>query len=165
MSNERYQWIKGDDLGSVEVKTDYVEPFIVFESGRRCSDQVINEFMIPILVDEDILPLKNIDAAIKKLPKKKPISKKKFVAKPIPKSDLDSPIIPLLAKSKKAKTKLNTRLSLELPSKEFISVLQDSWDEDVVDILSKYIVDQIKDPKEFLTNKVKVSLTEWFHKK
>jgi len=170
MSNERYQWIKGDDLGSVEVKTDYIEPFLVFESGRRCSDKVINEFMIPILVDEDILPLKNIETAVKALPKKKP-------RKPAPPSsqkkskgpkggiEVSSPIIPLLDKAKKTDTKLNIRLSLKLPSKEFLSVLQDSWDEDVLDLLSKHLYNEIKNPKEFLTSKIKASLSEWFHKK
>ena len=174
MSEEktRYQWIKGEDLGCVETVTDNSTDFWVFESGRRCNHKLLDEFMIPIFDDNDILPLSTIDEEVKKIknkPKKKRPQVKKIVPKSQPKSTQkkvgDSPIIALLEKAKVTKTKLNTRIEMDLPSKNFIEVLQDSWDEDIIDILSKHIVSKIEDPKEFLSQKIKVSLKDWFSKK
>ena len=173
MSDEktRYQWIKGDDLGSVETVTDNSTDFWVFESGRRCNHKLLDEFMIPIFDEADILPLATIEKEVKKLkdkPKKKrPQVVKKITSKPksTPIKKVDSPIIALLEKAKVSKTKLNTRIEMDLPSKNFIEVLQDSWDEDVIDILSKHIVSKIEDPKKFLSEKIKISLKDWFSKK
>jgi len=169
MSDEktRYQWIKGDDLGSVETVTDNSTDFWVFESGRRCNHKLLDEFMIPIFTDTDILPLATIDEEVKKLAqkpaRKKPKVVKKITPKAQPQPKTNNPIVALLEKSKTSKTKLNARIEMELPSKEFLSVLQDSLNEDVIDILSKHIVDQYKDPKAFLTSKIKAALSQWFN--
>ena len=74
-----------------------------------------------------------------------------------------SPIIALLEKAKTKKTKLNTRIDMNLPSKEFINVLQQSWDEDILSILSEHIYSNIDNPEEFLIERIKVALSEWFH--
>lgn len=159
----KYQWIKGDNQGTVETVTDTSGKFIVFESGKRCNKEVIAEFMQKIDIDNPILefddplikpanPVTVAAANAVKMVMKKPVI-------------VQSPIVSLLEKAKTKKTKLNTRIEMNLPSKEFLDVLQQSWDEDVLNIQAEYIVSQIEDPKQFLTDKIKMSLSDWFKSK
>tara|TARA_R100000005_G_scaffold31209_1_gene14050 strand:+ start:157 stop:684 length:528 start_codon:yes stop_codon:yes gene_type:complete len=156
----QYQWIKGENQGIIEDFVKEEGKFFVFKSGRKCNKNLLGEFINlvdpfnPALEFDD--PLRNTE--VKKVKPITPIPAKN--ANPIEK--VSSPIIPLLDKAKKKKTKLNTRIEMELPSKEFLDVLQQSWDEDVLSIQAEYIVSQISDPKQFLVDKIKVSLADWF---
>ena len=156
---EKYQWIKGDHQGTVETVDVIDGKFFVFKSGKRCSKAVLGEFMLKIDLENPVLQFEDPLASIK--PIDKPVK-----AEDVAKSgtyNIKSPIIPLLEKAKTKTTKLNTRISMDLPSKEFIDVLQNSWDEDILTIQAEYIVSKIEDPKEFLIEKIKVALSEWFY--
>jgi len=163
---EQYQWIKGDNQGTVETVKSTDKKFIVFESGKRCTHAVLSEFMLKIDMNNPVLQFDD-PLAIPAKPNNKKVAKEMKEFKkalissrgPAP----SSPIIPLLEKAKTKKTKLNTRISMELPTKEFIDVLQQSWDDDILTIQAEYIVSKIEDPQEFLIEKIKVALSEWFH--
>ena len=159
----KYQWIKGDNQGSVESFDKMDGKFLVFESGKRCNQDVIAEFMMKIDLDNPILQFNDPIGSVKKNKKaaKKPAAKQAVLE--IKQSPKPSPIIALLEKAKTKKTKLNTRINMDLPTKEFIDVLQQSWDEDILTIQAEYIVSMIEDPQEFLIEKIKVALSEWFH--
>lgn len=157
---EKYQWIKGDHQGTVEVVKSNDGKFILFKSGKRCNHAVLGEFMMKIDLENPVLQFEDPLAASAK-PNKKVVD-----TTDIAKTEthiIPSPIIPLLEKAKTKKTKLNTRISMDLPSKEFIDVLQQSWDDDILTIQAEFIVSKIKDPKEFLTEKIKIALSEWFY--
>jgi len=175
---ERYQWIKGENLGAVEhakAKQPKSPKFLIFESGNKCSREVLDEFMVQIFHDQDILNLDlaqndgEVKAAIEK---SKQYKRNEMTAglsyddedKPsnIVTPSVDSPLIPILEKSKKEKIKLNARINLELPNKKFLAVMQDSFDEDILDVLSNYTLSKIKDPSKFLQNLIKSSLNDWY---
>ena len=174
----KYQWIKGDEQGTLDIFLKEEDGFLTFESGRRCNKELVDEFLIPIYFDEDILSFTDVqDTSIIKASKAKSKYNKAIeglavdgdgsTPKDIPtiKNVIVSPLIPLLEKSKKKSIKLNTIIDMSLPSKEVLNVLSDSFDDDVIDVLSKYIVSQTKDPKSFLEKRVKSSIKDWFGKK
>ena len=159
----QYQWIKGDNQGTIEEYASTKGKFIEFKSGRRCNKALVGEYINKIDLDNTVLEFEDPLQVIKNPSKVKPITPiPAKTANPIEK--VSSPIIPLFEKSKKKKTKLNVRVEMELPSKEFLEVLQESWEEDILSIQAEFIVSKIADPKQFLTEKIKVSLSEWFSK-
>ena len=158
----QYQWIKGENQGTIETYKDTEGKFLVFESGRKCSNEVVNEFMLKI--DMDNTPLQFEDPLQKPLAPQptlvkvdKPIEPK--VQKP---AKEESHVIPLIEMAKKDKTKLNVRLEIELPKKTFIKVMEDSFDDDILEVLSEYIVSEIEDPKQYLIDSLKGSISEWY---
>jgi len=163
----KYQWIKGDNQGTVETYKSTDGKFFVFESGKRCNQEVIGEFMMKIDFENPVLQFEDPIGSVTAKPKNKKVSaemknfKEALIQSKMPAPS--SPIVSLLEKAKTKKTKLNTRISMDLPSKEFIDVLQNSWDEDILTIQAEYIVSKIEDPQEFLIEKIKVALSEWFH--
>ena len=62
----------------------------------------------------------------------------------------------------KTNTKLNVRLEIELPKKNFIKVMEDSFDDNILEVLAEYIVSEIKDPKTYLIDSLKGSISEWY---
>ena len=179
---QRYQWIKGDNQGTVEIYQEDQGTFMCFASGNRCNKELVGEYMIPIYDDSEILSFTDVQDEAKVNTAKTKSSRNKMTQglkyddevkttpkpKAAPKSipqQTTSPLVSLLEKSKKSKLKLNTRLDMQLPSKEVISVLQESFEEDILDVLSKYVVYNIKDPKTFLEKRIKASIKDWFGKK
>jgi hypothetical protein len=53
---------------------------------------------------------------------------------------------------------------MNLPSKEFISVLNESFDDDVLDILSEYIISNIENHREFLKDHSLKAIKDWYKK-
>ena len=53
---------------------------------------------------------------------------------------------------------------MDLPSKEFISVLDESFDDDVLDILSEYIISNIDNHREFLKDHSLKAIEDWYKK-
>ena len=164
---QQYQWIKGDHQGKVETFVETEGKFLVFESGRRCNKSVLKEFMMKIDMDNTALQFDDpLQKVTKSTPKKKAIEKKMpELKKAIVESRLplpQSPAIPLIEKAKKTKTKLNVRMNCDLPNKAFIKVLEESFDEDVINDLAEFLVSKIEDPKQYLIDCMKGSILEWY---
>jgi len=179
---ERYQWIKGENLGIVEIVKDKQpkDPkFLVFDSGNKCSQGLLEEYLIQIFHDQDILKLDlaqnegevkqavklaidhKKNEAVSGLSYEDPITlDKPELIKAI--VEVKNPLIPIIERSKKEKIKLNSRINLELPNKDFIAVMQSSFDDDILEVLSKYALSKIKDPSKFLQNLIKASLKDWY---
>lgn len=51
----KYQWVKGDNQGAVEEVKNSDKEWIDFTSGRRISQELVNEYMIPITHDSQII--------------------------------------------------------------------------------------------------------------
>ena len=176
---ERYQWIKGENLGVVELvkaKQPKDLKYLVFDSGNKCNRDIIDEYLVRIYHDQDILSL---DLAQNEGEVKEAIanantrrthemtsglsyedSNKPEVIKDT--IEITNPLIPVLERSKKEKIKLNSRINLELPNKEFITVMQNSFDDDILEVLSNYALSKIKDPSKFLQKLIKASLKDWY---
>tara|TARA_S200002703_G_scaffold25952_1_gene22269 strand:+ start:403 stop:972 length:570 start_codon:yes stop_codon:yes gene_type:complete len=168
----RYQWIKGEDQGKVETLIDNKGKFLIFESGNKCNKQLIGEYIQKIDMDNPVLVFED---PLAKRPKPKPgevAAKAVEVAKnmesfrdavnqsrqPLP----ESPTIAIIEKAKTRKTKLNVRMNCDLPNKAFIKVLEESFNEDVIEMLAIHLVSKIEDPEQFLIDNLKGSISEWY---
>lgn len=157
---KRYQWIKGDNVGDLENLSESDGKFLVFESGRRCNKNLIGEFVLEITHDSEILSLGTQEAKPTKVSPSILEKPNKTKTKRIS----SNPIIPVLEKAKTKSIKLNIRIPMNLPSKEFISVLNESFDDDVLDILSEYIISNIENHREFLKDHSLKAIKDWYKK-
>ena len=46
-AGSRYEWVRGDYEGSIDTVKEIINGFIIFESNRRCSIDVFEEFLLP----------------------------------------------------------------------------------------------------------------------
>lgn len=120
--------------------------------------------MMKIDIDNPVLQFEDPIQSVKTKPKAKAqpkkaetVTKVKEILTPLH----HSPTIPLIQKAKKTKTKLNVRFEVELPSKSFIKVMEESFEEDIIQDLAEYIVSNIEDSKKFLIDNLKQSISEW----
>lgn len=163
----QYQWIKGDKQGTVETLKSNDGKWLTFESGGRCNKDLEEEFLLRIDIDNPVLqfddPIRSTKKPTKKVAKqpKQKIEFGEVAAKTI-EEKLQSPSIPLIEKAKTTKTKLNVRMNCDLPSKAFIKVLEESFDEDVIKDLAEFLVSKIDDPKQYLIDSMKGSILEWY---
>jgi hypothetical protein len=159
----RYQWIKGENQGQVEEFVEEQGNFLKFKSGKRCNRSLIDEYIIEIHHDSQILSFSEDKVKTTDTPKIK--SKESVVlqrtAQPQHK---ENPIVPILDKAKTKKTKLNIRIEMDLPSKEFLSVMEDSFDDNIIETLSDYITSKIEDPRDFIKNHISTALKDWYQK-
>ena len=129
---------------------------------QKIQQESIGEFVIEITNDSQILQLGSQE--IKSKPTKVSPSILEKTNKPKPKKDTSNPIIPVLEKAKTKSIKLNIRIPMDLPSKEFISVLDESFDDDVLNILSEYIISNIDNHREFLKDHSLKAIKDWYKK-
>lgn len=59
----KYQWVKGDNQGTVEEVKDSDNEWVNFTSGRRINQELINEYMIPINHESQIVDVPNTGSA------------------------------------------------------------------------------------------------------
>ena len=149
-SNMEFQWIKGDDVGSIEsyknvasVGDDF---FVEFTSGNRMNTNLLDEFLMYYPAP----PKQNLGISAEYIEINKPSSVTSIVYSDSPagnQSD-ESPIYKLLKKQKKNSVEVSIKLKLNLPSKELYGVLSSSFDDaekDIIDfVLSGVDIDDIK---------------------
>jgi hypothetical protein len=161
MTQEKYyQWIKGDNAGTIEtwidgsVDFDGEITFLTFKSGRQINAELIPEFMTELndprepVVDEDFM----------NLPKSQPIKKAvapKIEKKEAPAQQNQNPVFALLDKSIKTDSVQTIRVNLNLPAKDLIKVVASSF-ENGQDTVLDYLVSQI--PVQDLQNQIKEQL-------
>ena len=169
---EQYQWIKGESQGVIETYVETKGKFLVFESGNKCNKELIGEFIQkvdifnPALQFEDPLQesvnpkpgevaAKAVEIAKNMESLREAVNQSR---QPIP----ESPTIAIIQKAKTRKTKLNVRMNCDLPNKAFIKVLEESFNEDVIEMLAIHLVSKIEDPEQFLIDNLKGSISEWY---
>ena len=157
---QKFQWTKGEKQGTIEIFEKQDGKFLEFQSGRRCNSDLIGEFVIEIKDDSEILQFE--DPVSKPAKKDKMPYKAGKTVESTPIKKIDNPLIPLIEKSKKSKKKLNLRIDLELPSKEFLNVMEENFDDNIIEVLSEHCVNNIEDPKKALLKLIKGSISEWY---
>mgnify|MGYP001170706250 CR=1 FL=1 len=158
---QKFQWAKGENQGKLEIYSTNDGEFMEFESGRRCNQSLIGDFIVQINDESEILEFDDPLTKVVK-PKATKVVKPEKVAAKVIKETLKSPLIPLLDKTKKRKTKINLRLDISLPSKAFLNVMEENFEEDIIEVLSEYVVNDIENPKKYLEDAVKRSISEWY---
>jgi hypothetical protein len=149
VSKRRFQWIKGDKVGNIEVyKSEKVKGninFIIFESKNKINSALVNEFMIEIFDDSEILNMSETNTP-----------DKGFNSAPAEKVIEKSPIRLLLEKQKdSSKDKIDIAINLNLPSKDMFNLLMSSFGEDVEKELISLILDDKENLYKILENSIK----------
>jgi hypothetical protein len=128
----KYQWIKGDHIGTTEEVVNQDSEWTIFSSGRRIASSLINEFMIPINAGYDVLDFNS--TKIENKPTVKSVAK--------PKKTFMYDLIENIKFQEDCN--VNVEIKFKLPKKEMISVLISSYDEtEVMNTLKDYILNQI----------------------
>lgn len=65
MLTGKYQWIKGENKGTVENITETKDEWVIFQSGRRINKDIVNEFMLPINHPEQRLSMPSVEPEYK----------------------------------------------------------------------------------------------------
>tara|TARA_R100001463_G_scaffold63561_3_gene116642 strand:+ start:1006 stop:1545 length:540 start_codon:yes stop_codon:yes gene_type:complete len=139
-----YQWIKGDDAGTVVTIKDEDDKWINFNNGTRLSKDLKSEYLQQI--DGDIA-----GEFIKDKPSGKDPLNVSAPQKPIPTetvlSTTPSPIRVLFDKQKKNnKVKLLLEFPVNIPQKAVYELMSTSFDRDEVnDVLQSFILDQLSE--------------------
>jgi hypothetical protein len=149
-SNMEFQWIKGDDVGSIEsyknvaaVGDDF---FVEFVSGKRMNTNLLDEFLMyyPAPPKRDL----GISAEFVEINKPSSVTSIVYSDSPVRNQSDESPIYKLLKKQKKNSVEVSIKLKLNLPSKELYGVLSSSFDDaekEIIDfVLSGVDIDDIK---------------------
>ena len=87
---QRFQWAKGENQGKLEIYSTNDGEFMEFESGRRCNQSLIGDFILEINEDSDVLVFED---PLAKVVKPKPVVKPGEVAAKVIKETLKSPLI------------------------------------------------------------------------
>lgn len=159
----KYQWIKGDHTGKVETFLDTEDGFMIFESKRKVKTNLLGEFMVLVNSEADILdlaPPKALDIEAEtglsyegSNKNKTPIQQAAIKVEP------ENPIRILLEKqSKNNKIKIELEFDVNVPKKEVIELLQDTFEEDVKEEVAKFTKDKLN--KQEIIDKVYSQLEE-----
>lgn len=140
LEQERFQWIKGDKIGTVETVKGIDGEWTTFESGRRINTGLIPEFLM--VVNGEPLDFSEPPPPKPALQKAAKTHKEKVVSQPTA-----SPIRTLFDKQKKNdKIKLNLSFPIEVPKEGIYEIISSSFDADEVNTeLESFIKDQISE--------------------
>lgn len=123
MFAEKYQWVKGEKSGNVELYHSHDAEWIYFKSGARISVNLLQEFMLQ--VEGEIA----MDMSITK---SRPEPRQKEVAQ---KKEDPNPIKALLNQATKEKLQFAYRFDLDIPKATVYNLIKDSFDVDVDSIV------------------------------
>jgi hypothetical protein len=131
MFAEKYQWIKGEKSGNVELYHSHDDEWVYFKNGGRISVNLLQEFMLQV---EGEVPM---DMSITK---SRPEPRQKEV---VQKKEDPNPIKALLNQAAKEKLQFAYRFDLDIPKATVYNLIKDSFDADidsiVVDMLMLHI--------------------------
>lgn len=131
---EKFQWIKGDHIGTVEEVKEEIDEWTTFKSGRRIATNLLTEFMTPIeseFVDIESRP-------VNKQPGKQPAKRRHTQD-----IGMDSAVMLLLKNMKNLKEEtISVDIKVKLPNEDKYNLLIDSFDDANKEII-KFIIGQI----------------------
>lgn len=130
----KYQWIKGDNTGTIEQYVSASDGFIFFESGRRINAELLNEFMMQVHSDADLLNIEQPKVKTRKdVEAETGLQFEDDNKEPVKRVEQENPIVKLLKKqSKNNKIKITLEFDVNVPKKEVMSLLQESFEEDII---------------------------------
>jgi hypothetical protein len=149
---QTYQWIKGENIGTIETISTNDDTFTIFESGRRIKTNLISEFLIDVEQTGEVFIEKQLIETTIDEHKEKNISTQNI------KNEID-PISILFKKIKRKPTTINIELSIDLLDTSLYDILKESFNEnDLKNAYTSYINDQINkmNIKEIIFNHIKV---------
>lgn len=139
-----YQWIKGDDAGTVVTIKDEDDKWINFNNGTRLSKDLKSEYLQQL--DSDIAGEFITTKSIDKDPLNVSAPQNSTLTETAPPT-APSPIRVLFNKQKKNnKVKLLLEFPVNIPQKAVYELMSTSFDRDEVnDVLQSFILDQLSE--------------------
>lgn len=136
-SERLFQWIKGDNIGTIETVVEETANWTKFKSGRRINTSLISEFMIDIA--EGALDSDDLTLSKTAIPPQTSV-------RSVPKGNVsENPIETLIKKSSKIyNDQIAVSFNLNIPSPELVKFISDSFGEDeTIDCVKTYLINQI----------------------
>lgn len=162
--NKYYQWVKGDYVGRIEtVKGDLDEnglSFVIFESGKRINADLLLEYLIEV---PEYQAKVAEEAAIETITHLNPANKPTVIQ-----VVKHSPVMQLLINQKIVTDEtVNITFDIKIPKKDMVSVLRDSFGDEIEDDLYQYIDNQLTQAsiKETVQEKIKKFIKEYYESK
>lgn len=150
MYAEKYQWIKGDKVGSVEQYASHDNDWVYFLGGGRISSGLIQEYMMQVSSDTPL------DLSITKSePVARPVQPVKTEVK---KKEEFNPVKSLLKQAAKNKQQFSYRFDIDIPKQQVYTLIQDSFETDIDELLVDMIMSDIN--KNELYENVRQQLKE-----
>lgn len=161
-----FQWVKGDNVGQITMLQDVIEDdgivFVTFTNGTRCNISLLDEYVLKLGMGDQPLEVgTDMQAAIDQSSEQSnavvgPAKMRGAVVNNIAPSN---PIHELLKKRKPNLMGISIDLELNVPPKELLSILEDSFenaeDEVVNFVLASISTDDIK-------KSVRTALSEYY---
>lgn len=165
LKNLDFQWIKGENMGTVEKFKEVVEErgikFLVFQGGGRMNVDLIGEYMDTFPASQVRFDPPSSSFASSPAPQKEKASINSInYGTPSPGVE-ESPIYKLLKKQKPNWVNVNISLKLNLPTKSLYNVLISSF-EDADAEIANYVTEgvEIEDIKSAIAESIRASFYE-----
>ncbi len=150
MYSDKYQWIKGDKVGSVESYSSHDNEWVYFASGSRINASLISEYMMQVSSDTP-LDLSITKQDIRSTPKQST----SIVSK---KQDEFNPVKSLLKQAAKTKHHFTYTFDADIPKQQVYNLIQDSFETKIDDLLVDMVMSTLN--KNELYDSVKIQLKE-----
>ena len=145
----RYQWIKGDLSGKIEIfketKEENGEQWTYFVSGKRIRSSLVSEFMLKL--NEGEVPLQiELPPTITNVyfENNNPTPTHQIQQEP---KIVKSPIRDLLEKQCKEQKKITVNVEISVPTKELYQIIRDAYGEEANDELKALLFAKISADK------------------
>lgn len=153
---KRFQWMRGDNYGKIELLKNEDAVKLYFDSGREIFKTVVNEFMLPFTDEAPII-----------------VEEQQFVNKPIQNMAnplqyqvtevKKNPITDLLDRTKKVKEfDIQFSITVKMPDVQNYEFLADAYSDDI-NILDEAFLQKLESFVNVST--IKEHLKNWFEKK
>jgi hypothetical protein len=151
MFSEKYQWIKGDKVGNVELYSSHDNEWVYFTGGNRINSSLISEYMMQVASDTPL------DLSITKQDLRSTPTKHADIS-PVKRQDEFNPVKSLLKQAAKTKHYFSYTFDADIPKQQVYNLIQDSFETNIDDLLIDMVMSTIN--KNELYENVKVQLRE-----
>jgi len=189
----KYQWVKGDNQGTLEDVKESDSEWVTFNSGRRISQELISEYMIPINHESQIIEtpnnvtqsysftqestdnsIRDAEGNVYTVPKEpvRQVKANKSIGsnvqnteQPVQKESA-SPIKLLIRKSLKDKVKVSYEFEIEVPKSTVYDIINESFDVDLESDIFEEVVSTLnmKDIKNSIDEAIKNQIMLHYNK-
>lgn len=155
----KFQWIKSERIGDVEIVEEITDKKVHFESKRVLNKNVFEEFMKPIKSDDDLMIIQKAgDPSLEKVNSEQPKNPSFPVQQTTNPNDIlisNSKIVDAINSSKKSRVlTLKTKVKYLDPALyEFLKDAHDNFDEVYREMIIRQVTEELKSEiDEFLLN-------------
>lgn len=147
MYSEKYQWVRGEKAGQIEVYSSHDNEWVYFLGGSRIAVNLISDYMMDYNGHGLDLEITKQPVLSKHIPE---------VEKPAP--VVNDPIKSLLKQSAKIDITLSYPLEVSIPVHSAYSLIKSSFETELDELITQMIFENLN--KETLYKKIKANIKE-----